>query len=231
MRLLESINLKNLSIFVKLIFWKLLLIGVFFLALFGCANRHLECIKDGKKYCVTNEKIFSEAWYSCYLRGISCMEGECWENAEGEFIRAIKNRKRDERWVRTYGMHRLPEYFPKRELGVVYYNLAHTYYQYEYLDDALEYLSLSLKECESAKAKFYIDMARKEMLILNQMDREIPELFLDNYIHITKEPSITISGMTSDDTFVGQIEIRVNKRKPLSLLDVSQPISHRFKKK
>lgn len=47
------------------------------------------------------------------------MEGECWEAAKGEFERALRKRGEDGIWALTYGMHRLPEYFPNRELGII----------------------------------------------------------------------------------------------------------------
>jgi len=31
----------------------------------GCVNRSINpCVKDGREYCITDEWIFSEAWYS-----------------------------------------------------------------------------------------------------------------------------------------------------------------------
>ena len=120
----------------SLINWRLIFFLSFLLGFAGCANRTLKpCIKDGREYCVTDEWIFSENWYSCYLRGISCTQGGCWENARDEFLRSVHKREQDERWVRTYGMHRLPEYFPNRELGIAYYHLSD-------LDNASNYLTL-----------------------------------------------------------------------------------------
>ena len=125
------------------------IILLLFLTLCGCAIRTFEAPCD--KYCKTDEWLFSENWYSCYIRGVGCMGGKCWEYAEGEFLRALKVRPEDTRWyVITYGEHTLPEYFPNRELGITYYNL-------DDFENALRYLSISYAQCPSAKSIYYIN--------------------------------------------------------------------------
>jgi hypothetical protein len=205
--------------------WVYLYIQIVFLFLTGCANRLPEsCVKDGRVYCVTDEWIFSENWYSCYLRGISCTQGGCWENAKDEFLRAASKREWDERWVRTYGMHRLPEYFPNRELGIAYYHLHD-------LDNALKYLTISLEQCESAKAKFYINKVRKEKLLLTKEDQESPQLFIDYYPQTIAITKLQLSGLARDDTFVANILIQVNNEEFLSLMELSQPRFKTFQQK
>jgi len=191
----------------------------------GCANRSLGvCIREGKRYCITDEWIFTENFYSCYLRGISCSEGGCWEYARDEFLRALKKREEDGRWVRTYGMHRLPEYFPNRELGITFYNLAD-------IDNALKHLLISLKHCESARAKYYIDKIRREKLILTKQDIESPRVFLEPYPQNTASPGITLSGLAVDDTYVASLTIHVKNKEHISLLEMSHPYSFTFHQK
>ncbi len=205
--------------------WGWLLLFSFFLSAGGCANRITKpCFKDGKEYCVTDEWIFSETWYSCYLRGLSCAQGGCWENARDEFLRSVYKREQDERWVRTYGMHRLPEYFPNRELGIACYNLGDP-------DSALRYLTLSLEHCDSAKAKYYLNKVRKEKLHLTNEDREPPRLSLDEYPQTIATPTLFLAGLAEDDTFVANIMIQVNNEKPLSLMELSQPHFFAFHQK
>jgi len=202
-----------------------LYIQIVLFMLTGCTNRLTDtCVKDGKVYCITDEWIFSENWYSCYLRGISCTQGGCWENARDEFLRAATKREQDGRWVRTYGMHRLPEYFPNRELGIAYYHLHD-------LDNALKYLTISLEQCESAKAKFYMNKVRKETLLLTQEDQRSPELFLDFYPETIVTTKLLLSGLARDDTFVADILIKVNDEEFLSLMELSQPQLKIFQKK
>jgi len=198
------------------------LLGLF-LYLVGCANRLPPlCIKDGKEYCITDEWIFSEEWYSCYIRGISCTQGGCWGNALDEFLRAAQIRGADTRWVRTYGMHRLPEYFPNREVGIAYYHLGE-------IDSALVYLTLSLKQCESAKTKFYLNKARREKLILTQKDIAPPRLFLDPYREIVVDPAFILTGTATDDNFVADCLFQVNKGRLQSTIELSHPLSYTFK--
>jgi len=191
----------------------------------GCANRIPKpCFKNGKEYCVTDEWIFSESWYSCYLRGISCTQGGCWENARDEFLRSVYKREQDGRWLRTYGMHRLPEYFPNRELGIAYYHLSD-------LDNALNYLGISLKYCESAKAKYYLNKVRKEKLLLTKEDKIPPQLSLDAYPHNIAVPQFSLTGQAKDDTFVADIIIQTNNEKPISLMELSRPLFYAFHQK
>jgi len=201
-----------------------LLFPVFVFSLSGCANRVIEpCVRDGQVYCVTGEWIFSEQWYSCYLRGISCARGGCWENARDEFLRAVQARNEDARWVRTYGMHRLPEYFPNRELGIAYYHLGD-------LEGAINYLTVSIEQCESAKAALYLNKARREGLMRTRQDMEPPQLFLDPFPGTIVTATMPVSGLATDDTFVENILVRVNDEEPLSLMELSQPRAVRFQR-
>ncbi|MGA1843244.1 MAG: hypothetical protein ACMUIS_01630 [bacterium] len=201
-----------------------LLLPGLLLFLGGCANRVIEpCVRDGRVYCVTDEWIFSERWYSCYLRGISCTRGGCWENAREEFLRAVRSRDRDARWVRTYGMHRLPEYFPNRELGIAYYHLGD-------LEGAINHLTISLDQCESSKAALYLNKARREGLMRTREDTESPHLSLDPSPGTIAATTMAVSGLATDDTFVANVMVRVNDEKPLSLTELSQPRAMRFQR-
>jgi hypothetical protein len=177
------------------------------------------------KYCKTDEWLFSENWYSCYLRGIGCMQGKCWQYAEGELLRALKIRSEDSRWaVITYGEHTLPEYFPNRELGITYYNLHDS-------ENALRYLLISYEQCPSAKTIYYINRIRKERLISSKEDIGPPRLFLKQDVFATVQPAITLSGVALDDTFVAKIIIQVNNENPLSLIQLSKPLFEVFEQK
>jgi len=210
-----------------------ILILFFVIACFGCANRKFEPILiDGQQYCVTDEKTFSEEWYSCYLRGISCArcrEEVCLENAQKELFLAIARGKDDGRWVRTYGTHRLPEYFPNRELAVVYY------YHYKLtgdpsdLDKALGFLTTSLNQCPSAKARHYLNKVRKERLLLTGEDIKGPQLEIAPFPDMTDNPRFIISGLVRDDTYIGTISISLNHEEPVSLLELSQEFSCSFR--
>ena len=119
-------------------------------------------------------------------------------------------------------MHRIPEYFPNRELGIVYYHLND-------LDSARDYLTTSLDQFESSKAKYYLNMVRREILILTKEDREPPVLSLDPYEQRMAVSSMPLSGKAWDDTYIAGIMIQVNDGEPVSLMELSKPLSHEFK--
>ncbi|MGA1797097.1 MAG: hypothetical protein ACMUIL_14695, partial [bacterium] len=127
------------------------------------------------------------------------------------------------RWVRTYGMHRLPEYFPNRELGIAYYHLGD-------LEGAVNHLTISLEQCESSKAALYLNKARREGLLHTGEDTEHPQLRLDPYPSTIAATTMAVSGLATDDTFVGNVMVRVNDEKPLSLTELSQPRVMRFQR-
>ncbi len=63
---------------------------------------------------------------------------------------------KDSRRIRTYGVHALNDYFPNRELGIC------LYFQNE-PEAAARRLEQSLREAPSARAKYYLNMARRQL--------------------------------------------------------------------
>ncbi|KPA18248.1 hypothetical protein MHK_001532, partial [Candidatus Magnetomorum sp. HK-1] len=90
---------------------------------------------DGQKYGIV-EGLFQNRWWNYYERGQSFTGGALTyyldeptdlaktmhylKIAEADFADAISLRSKDQFRARTYGMHFL-DYFPHRELGIVYY--------------------------------------------------------------------------------------------------------------
>src|SRR5262249_23814271 len=123
----------------------------------GCAvERGKIYVKDGVRYGVTSGQIWRGRWWNYYERGISYAAGEFWDEAMADFQAALAQYAQDERRARTYGVH-LIDYFPHRELGVVYYRLAR-------YPEAIRELETSLSTIETAKTKFYLNRARKALL-------------------------------------------------------------------
>jgi len=77
-------------------------------------------VKDGKEYGKVSGAFFRHRWWNYYERGLSFAEGEFFPEAVSDLEEAIQQRTRDQRMARTYGMHFM-DYFPHRELGIVYY--------------------------------------------------------------------------------------------------------------
>ena len=178
------------------------------------------CIRDNRQYCVTSDKIYVITWDVCYRRGVSCIEGKCWDNAIDEFNEAIRLRYEDQRHVRAYGMHFREEYFPHREMGICYFNLGN-------IQDAIDELEISLSQTPSARAKYYINRARRADLLSKQLDRLPPVIQFDSledeYI-IAKTP-FGIKGSVSDDYYVAAISVN---QKPLfiELAESSMPFTY-----
>ena len=103
-------------------------------------------IKDGKPYGVTSSLVWRGQWWNFFERGSSYAEGEFWPDAMADFQAAIRQREADQRQARTYGLHFL-DYFPHRELGIVYYHLGR-------YPDAIQELDTSLRTAETGRAKF-----------------------------------------------------------------------------
>lgn len=178
----------------------------FFVLLFvllGCtlpASQETKYLKAGKVYGKTRG-LFNHQWWNYFERGVSFAEGEFWAEAEADFLLAIKERKNDQRRARTYGMH-FTDYFPHRELGVLYYRIG----QY---DRALQELLESLKNEESGKAKFYLNKTRKELISRQNADQAPPKitLFSPHDRLITNDAGLILSGKAEDDTYVTEIKI------------------------
>lgn len=170
------------------------------ITLAGCVPQKTTYIVDGKEYGVTSG-LFRDRWWNYYERGVSFSEGEFYQEAISDFETAINKRANDQWRSRTYGMHFL-NYFPHRELGKVFYELK------EYAE-AIEELESSLSTAESAKAKYYLNKARKGLLEETKGDKSPPRLRISSPVdgEITNRFSIKLIGEAEDDSFVSSVSI------------------------
>ncbi len=142
---------------------------VLLLLLAGCVAQE-PYTKDGKEYGVT-KGTFRGRWWSYYERGSSFLSGEFYNEAEADFLRALQGRSRDSWSARTYGLH-FVEYFPNRELGVTYYHMGR-------LDDAENYLRISLSQIDTERARRYLDRVIEKRIERGQiLDASDPALHL-----------------------------------------------------
>ncbi|MGA1866946.1 MAG: hypothetical protein ACMUJM_00205 [bacterium] len=156
--------------------------------------------KDGHVYGII-EGNWRGQWWDYYLRGLSYSQGQYWEEAISDFESAYKLRFKDQRRVRTHGLHILDEYFPHREKGIVYYKINR--YQ-----EAISELELSLEHFESAKAKYFLNLAREASLKQSGLDIHPPEIFVSSPKDIyTNQCEITLEGYVTDDQFAREIVI------------------------
>jgi len=196
------------------------------LAATGCLTPGPELLqysRDGVQYGRT-EGRFRGRWWNYYERGRSFADGQFWAEAERDFrtalgrgqtqghamarffasavgLRAaVPGRVHDELWVRTYGLHFLPEYFPNRELGIVLYHQG----RYE---DAATALETSLGQQRSARAAYYLDKARKSWVESRGADKTPPTIQLTSpdKLAVLASRSVQVAGSARDDTFVARV--------------------------
>ena len=176
--------------------------GLLCLCLAGCAvDAGKVYVKDGKEYGVTSRQTWRARWWDYYDRGSSYATGEYWDEALADFQAAIRQRHDDQRHARTYGMHR-SDYFPHRELGIVYYRQGrHT--------EAMDELTTSLSSVDTAKAKFYLNRARRSFLQQTRSDTTAPRIVFTTPPDelLTNRLSVTVSGYAEDDTYVSALVV------------------------
>jgi len=188
----------------KIPIYAFLLLGLSFLLLpLGCVEsgpQRKAFVKEGKAYGVVRG-AFRHRWWNYYERGLSFTEGAFYPQAVSDFKEAARQRGKDQRMARTYGMHFI-DYFPHRELGIVYFEL-------DRLEKAKEELTLSLNQFPSAKARFYLDRVRKALLEGETREAVPPKLTLavEGQEIWTRDDPVILGGTAEDDLFVAAVSI------------------------
>jgi tetratricopeptide (TPR) repeat protein/TolB-like protein len=179
------------------IFFVLLCISFFH----GCAQQPAGTVyvKDGKQYGVVESGTFRHRWWNYFERGQSYTEGKFYQNAVSDFQEAIRQREKDQRRARTYGMHFI-DYFPHRELGIVYFEMGE-------LQKARMELALSLSQFPSAKAQFYLDRVRKKLFEEEMKEVLPPKLSLDfkSKTIWTRADPVILAGSAEDEHYIKTI--------------------------
>ncbi|MBT8368833.1 MAG: hypothetical protein KJP23_29420, partial [Deltaproteobacteria bacterium] len=158
-------------------------------------------VKNGRTYGTVKSGLFRHRWWNYFERGLSYAEGEYYQNAISDFQEAIRQRKKDQRRARTYGMHFI-DYFPHRELGIVYFEKGK-------LQAAKMELELSLSQFPSAKAQFYLDRVRKQLIEAEVKEFLPPKLNLDIKAKTiwTRADPVILAGSAEDVHFIKTIKI------------------------
>jgi TolB-like protein/tetratricopeptide (TPR) repeat protein len=173
---------------------------VLILVFAGCTTRESSYVKDGTTYGVTSG-LFRDRWWNYYERGLSFAQGEFYQKAISDLQTAIEKRESDQWRSRTYGMH-FVNYFPHRELGVIYFKLN----QY---DSAERELEDSLATADSSKAKYFLNRTRKAILDETGEDTLPPQLKIDYPEEgtITNNFSISLKGKAEDDFYISSVSV------------------------
>lgn len=147
----------------------------------------------------SQSKIFREKWYNYYERALDYIENENWSNAQKDLQKAINKKNEERRNALTYGM-RFIDYFPHRELGIVYY------FSQQYIDAKKE-LEYSLDKIFTSKAEFYLKLVEKEIAKLSAQDISPPTIYLDKDIFYTNKDFFEVYFLVSDDLGIEKILI------------------------
>ena len=145
-------------------------------------------------------EVFRGRWWNYYDRGLWNQLRGNYAAAEEDLRTAQRLRTEDQLWPRTYGMHFMREYFPKRELGI-------TLYQTERYDEAASLLESSLEEQYSARASYYLDLARTQMLVASGVDTQAPafELLSPDPNSVAGAIYTDLVGIATDDHYVAKV--------------------------
>ncbi len=157
-------------------------------------------IKDGKEYG-TVQGSFRHRWWNYYERGLSFAQGEFWAEAANDIKEAIKQRDVDQRMARTYGMH-FVDYFPHRELGVIYFHQ-------ENYDQAENELETSLGMVDTGKTKHFLNLVRKKKLEISRADKAAPAISLApvSRQQVSNRFNFEFKGEVNDDFYTRDITI------------------------
>jgi len=179
--------------------------------------------KDGQTYGEV-KGLFRERWWNFYERGLSYSDGGFWQEAVADFQEALKQRDRDQRRARTYGMH-FTDYFPHRDLGVAYYNLGK-------FDEAQKELELSLSQAETGKAKHFLNEVRRSLLKQAGTDAAPPAVSLGAMQEgqVTNSFKMNIQGEVKSDAYASKLAIN-DEAQFVELADKRLPFSSEIKLK
>ncbi|MFZ1983190.1 MAG: CsgG/HfaB family protein [Desulfatitalea sp.] len=144
---------------------------------------------------------FRHRWWNYYDRALTAVEGKEFTAAKEDLTAALHRRESDQRMARTYGMHFI-DYFPHRELGVVYYLEGD-------LASAQAELEQSIRQHPTAKARFYLDEVRKALIQKRGGRTEPPQLNVDlPAVPLwTRDDPVRIQGQAQDPNYVRTVMV------------------------
>ena len=151
-------------------------------------------------------ELYHYNWWNFYKRGLARINEGNYEGAKTDFetclgIRPGATYEYDQDiWrARTYGLHFIEGYFPSRELGICFYQLG----QYE---RAREYLEKSVEQEPSGRAKYYLNLTRKELLAMQDILPPVINVG-EKYPVWTDNRTMLVNGTAIGDGYIKTISI------------------------
>jgi len=144
---------------------------------------------------------FRGKWWNYYERALESTEKGDLTAAEKDLKDAINRRDKDQRMARTYGMH-FVDYFPHRELGIVYFNQGD-------MTKATKELEESAKAEDTAKTSFYLNKVKQQVLQKEKVKATGPEITVVSPAvgSVVKTSTIVMKGKASGKGLVSRILI------------------------
>lgn len=178
----------------------LLIFLLFATSISGCAEQEKQHIRDEEGYERTSTD-FSGQWWDYYDRGRYFSGGRYRREAITDFRKAIEGNDKDQWRVRIDDTHFI-DYFPHRELGVIYFHRK----QY---DLAISELEESILSTPSAKGYYFLNKARGAKIRQENRDMSAPELELEGSSNkiITNSFTYTIKGVAEDESRIASIQV------------------------
>ena len=181
------------------------LLAAALIILTGCATTY-EALLEPERQEELRERLakqpFRGRWWSLYERAFIYQDFELWKVAEADIRTALSVRDVDQRWARTYGLHFVPEYFPNRELGIV------LYHQNEFAE-AIQHLERSIEQQYTARAAFYLNRARLDLVSAGLLDTGPPQIEILSPVAgvAVGATEFEVRIVARDDTYVSTVEI------------------------
>ncbi|MBP7830911.1 MAG: hypothetical protein KA248_13450 [Kiritimatiellae bacterium] len=165
------------------------------------------CVRHGPAPADRGAALTHHNWWNYYARAVSRMDQHRYAEARADLETCLGLRpgarsisRRDVWRERTYGLHMIENYFPRRELGVCLYHLGdHA--------DAIRQLEESLKQEPSGRAKHYLNLARQKTLAGRRVAPPRIEPDADATPAWTRARELAVAGTARGPGYVRAVEI------------------------
>lgn len=146
-------------------------------------------------------RVFIGDWWDYYNRALERIEARDWPGAEADLHETLRWRKEDSPSARTYGVHLL-QYYPNRELGVVLHETGR-------FGEAVEALERSLSTVRTARAAYYLNAARRELLRRTAPETDPPTVVIESppEPYTTGELELVWRGKANDSSNVSELVV------------------------
>jgi hypothetical protein len=172
------------------------------LLLAGCLGKQQgQQGRDAGAYSVSPAN-FTGQWWEFYERGRSLADNGQTREAMADFLEAIAQQDKDHWQAPVDDNGRAVDYFPHRELGILYVARK------EFAKAIFE-LETSMASAPSAKASFFLNKARAGKFGRDTMDCKAPEVFFEGSTapETTSRCSKIVTGVASDDTLLAVLSV------------------------